>query len=174
MLKKLMAWISIIGVVVICSAMTYQNSPFRLHVLANSNSAIDQKVKLCVRDEVLKLAETALADCTSSKEAEKQLSLVIPSIEKRASDVLRENGFNYSAKAYVGEFNFPQKDYAGVVYDEGKYHALRVVLGEGNGDNWWCVMFPPLCIVNTNEQPGGELEYKSAIVEFFSKLFTGG
>ncbi len=121
------------------------SSLLRLHIVANSDSEADQAVKLKVRDMVI--AEfgadmLAAGDLDSAKNFAVQN---IGAIEKTAAEVLCENGFGYGAAASVGEVHFPTKHYENITLPAGRYEALRIVLGDGAGQNWWCVMYPPLC-----------------------------
>ncbi|SEF38727.1 stage II sporulation protein R [Caloramator fervidus] len=120
----------------------------RFHVIANSDSIEDQSVKLKVRDRILKEFYPMLKDVKDYDESLKILKEDISKVEDIANSVLKENGFNYTAKAYIGKFNFPAKQYGDLVVPPGEYMALRVVLGKGEGKNWWCVMFPPLCFID--------------------------
>ncbi len=146
-------------------------SPFRLHILANSNSQEDQNVKLKVRDAVLELTKDGMLECKTKEDAEKYMREHLDEITKTADEVLQQENFDYKAEAVIGKFDFPDKKYGDVVYPAGEYDALRIVLGEGEGDNWWCVMFPPLCIVNMEEKPEEPVEYDSAILEWFEQIF---
>ncbi len=124
---------------IICAAMNaYSNSAqrdlsenvTRLHIIANSDSEADQTVKIKVRDAILNSAD----ECSDAED-----------FRKTAERTLRENGFTYAAKAYSGNFYFPEKTYKDMTFPSGEYSSLRVVLGEGKGKNWWCVLNPPLC-----------------------------
>lgn len=165
------AVILLVAVILLLSACAA--NPFRLHVVANSNSSVDQQVKLLVRDEVLKATRDGIDQCQSAAEAEEYIQDNIGIILTTANQTLEENGFDYKATAQVGRFHFPDKTYKDVCYPEGDYQALRVTLGEGVGENWWCVMFPPLCITDISdiEDVPDDIEYKSFIAEFFEELF---
>jgi stage II sporulation protein R len=122
-------------------------NPLRLHVVANSNSGEDQAVKLKVRDDLLAFSGDAMSGAQTSAQAEDYVLSHIDDIAENANSVLKENGFDYTAAVSVGEFYFPDKQYGDTVYRAGNYQAVKIVLGDGSGDNWWCVIFPPLCIV---------------------------
>ncbi len=153
--------------------------PLRLHVVANSNSPEDQAVKLKVRDDLLAFSGESMANAKSGGEAEDYILSHIGEITQNANNVLNGGGFDYTAAASVGEFYFPEKKYGDTVYPAGKYRALKIVLGDGKGDNWWCVIFPPLCIVADGKGEGasdgkkgaakGEITYKSIFSELFNK-----
>lgn len=146
-------------------------APFRLHVVANSDSDEDQQVKLKVRDAVLEATKDGILECKNAKEAEEYIDENLEIIVATANDTLEENGFDYSAQAAVGTYHFPDREYQGVTYPEGDYRALRVELGDGDGQNWWCVMFPPLCISELTADGDGETEYTSFFAELFHELF---
>lgn len=126
-------------------------SVIRLHIVANSDSDRDQEVKLMVRDELIK--QIAPMTC-NSKNIDDAIEIVTDNLslaENICKNVLKKNGFLYGAKAYYGKAEFPVKKYANVTFPAGEYNALRVVLGEGKGHNWWCVMYPPLCFAESAE-----------------------
>ena len=122
----------------------------RFHVLANSDSHEDQQTKLMVRDGILAWLETAL-----SKEEQNDLALMegrvetlLPKIQEQANQILRERGCDYTARAVLGESYFPRKTYGDCTFPAGNYQALRILLGEAKGQNWWCVLFPRLCFLD--------------------------
>ena len=133
--------------------------PLRLHVIANSDSPMDQRVKLAVRDQIL--AEHGEDFRVYKSKA---------ALRETADDALRAAGVSYRATVEVAEAAFPDKQYEGLVYPAGDYDAVRVVLGEGAGANWWCVMFPPLCLLS-DEGAGEEVEYTSLLLEWLGQLF---
>ena len=118
----------------------------RLHVIANSDSDRDQAQKLRVRDAVLKEAEALLEGCSTRQEAEKTLSAGTARLQAAARQVLQAEGSDYPVQVSLEETWFPTKDYEGFSLPCGTYQALRVVIGGGEGHNWWCVVFPPLCL----------------------------
>lgn len=124
------------------------NKLVRFHCIANSDSNEDQSVKLKVRDAILKGLGEPLEKCKTREDSLKFLESKKQYIESIADNILKENGMNYRSKAMLGEFNFPIKSYGKITLPSGKYTALRVVLGNGDGRNWWCVMFPPLCFID--------------------------
>jgi stage II sporulation protein R len=144
--------------------------PLRLHVIANSDSAADQRAKLLVRDAVLKATEAGILNCKNAGEAEEYISEHLGIIVATANDLLEKNGFNYKASATMGVSRFPEREYQGVDYPEGDYKALRVVLGDGKGQNWWCVMFPPLCLSEVGVDVD-EVQYTSLFAELYHSLF---
>ena len=118
----------------------------RLHVVANSNGAEDQAVKLLVRDAVLEEAARWYQGAGSMEEASSRLCTHLQSIAGAARQVLEEQGAGYSATAQMTEMYFPTRDYGDFRLPAGRYRTLRVTLGEGAGKNWWCVVFPSLCL----------------------------
>ena len=118
----------------------------RLHVVANSNGAEDQAVKLLVRDAVLEEAARWYQGAGSMEEASSQLCTHLQSIAGAARQVLGEQVVGYSATAQMTEMYFPTRDYGDFRLPAGRYRTLRVTLGEGAGKNWWCVVFPSLCL----------------------------
>lgn len=121
-----------------------ENNLIRLHIIADSDNEADQRVKLMVRDAVIKEMEDdiAVSDINESREAVVQN---LGKIEETADRVLSENGFTYRSRAEYGKFKFPRKSYSAVTLPAGEYYGVRVVLGGGGGHNWWCVMYPPMC-----------------------------
>ena len=129
---------------------TYE-SVLRLHIIANSDSAEDQAVKLKVRDALLAYEKEAMNAVCDKAQAKEILMSHGSQILSLTENVLKENGFDYSAQLMLGEFVFPTREYGDKTYPAGTYEALRIVLGDGAGKNWWCVMFPPLCILEVND-----------------------
>ena len=157
------------------SAYCDANSIFRLHIIANSNSAEDQAVKLEVRDAVLEY-EAENLDAVSAAKTREELMTHGAELLEIIEGVLRSNGFDYGAQMLVGTFPFPDREYNGVLYPAGDYDAFRVILGDGAGENWWCVMFPPLCILKSDNgkiDTDETIEFESVFVKLFKLLFGG-
>ncbi len=123
-----------------------RNKVVRLHILANSDSQEDQNIKLKVRDTLLSSGEELFSGETNRDNAEKILNKNKDNIKKIINNVLFENGFEYTADVYLIDEYFETREYDGFIMPAGKYKALKIILGEGKGHNWWCVMFPPLCL----------------------------
>jgi len=117
----------------------------RLHVIANSDTAEDQQLKLAVRDEILRRATAILEQAEDMTAAQQRLREALPELEQEARAVMTEAGYSYTVSARLEETEFPRKLYEGFALPGGKYLALRVIIGAGAGENWWCVVFPPLC-----------------------------
>lgn len=120
----------------------------RFHVIGNSDSKEDQRVKLMVRDNVLSYVKDKLSSCSNIEDSKKVLLSCNDEIVSIANKTLKENNMNYSADASFQDDVFPVKQYGNIVLPEGKYEAYEIILGEGRGHNWWCVMFPPLCFID--------------------------
>lgn len=137
--------------------MAWQTPPLiRLHILANSNEKEDQMNKLIVRDKIISQMSAWFEDSRSLEESRHLLLDNLSQLEKEAQKTLQKAGSSYRVKAYYGTFEFPTKYYGTFSLPAGRYEAVRLVIGEGKGANWWCVLFPPLCLVdgkNIKETP---------------------
>lgn len=146
--------ISILGAV----SLESQLPPLiRLHVLANSNSAEDQELKYMVRDKVIELMTDKFRNSRSLEESRQILLNNMDVLEEAAFACLQEAGADYPVRALYGQFQFPTRYYGSFFLPAGRYEAVRIVIGQGQGANWWCVLFPPLCFVEgkTVPDPGG-------------------
>lgn len=128
----------------------------RFHVLANSDSDIDQDLKLRVKDEVLKYISPILNESQSLEESREILKREDKNIIKIAEDYIKSQGFDYTVETTLTRENFPVKEYGNIVLPQGEYEAYRILIGEGEGQNWWCVMFPPLCFIDVTK---GQVAY---------------
>jgi len=128
------------------------DSVLRLHVIANSDGPADQALKLAVKDDIVQFMKEEFIDTSNAAEAKQLAEKDIPKIKAVAEAKIREQGYDYPVEVYVGEFDFPTKSYGNMVFPQGKYQAVRVVIGEGQGKNWWCVLFPPLCLVSSGDR----------------------
>ena len=126
------------------------DSVFRLHVIANSDNDVDQNLKYTVRDKLLEYMNELCSDCTSKEEAISIAYQNIENFKKIASDTINNEGFDYSVNVSIGNFEFPTKHYGDISLPAGYYDALKVEIGEAKGQNWWCVMFPPLCFTDVS------------------------
>lgn len=129
----------------------------RLHVLANSDSEEDQALKLQVRDAVLDRAEELLAQTSSRAEAEGKLRGQLLEFERLAEAVVREAGYDYEVTAELTDTEFPTREYEDFTLPAGEYLALRILIGDAAGRNWWCVVFPPLCTAAPADVPASAL-----------------
>jgi len=125
------------------------NKVLRLHILANSNSVFDQELKLKVRDEIVNYLTPLLKNSSNLTETKKIISYNIDSINTIAQTVVSKYS-NYKTSISLASSNFPTKQYGNISFPAGNYEALKITIGEGEGNNWWCVMFPPLCFTNSS------------------------
>ena len=139
----------------------------RIHVRANSNSQTDQSIKYIVKDEVVAFITPYAAQCTDKAKAMEIIAGILPEIEEVCDRVLAEHGFSYKSKASVGAEEFPTRVYGDLTLESGLYDALIIELGSGTGDNWWCVIYPPLCFTSGT----ADIKYRSAIMDIINKFF---
>ena len=121
-------------------------SVIRLHVLANSDSETDQRNKLAVRDAILPIAAENLTDCATRAEASARLERLLPALESAAEQTLHNLGAPAPVTVTLGQERYPTRAYEGFCFPSGEYLSLRVMIGEAAGQNWWCVLFPSLCL----------------------------
>ena len=170
------------------------NSVFRLHVIANSDTNEDQNLKYKVRDSLLQYMNEICKDCSSKEEAILLVENNKDNFRQIALDTIHKEGYSYDVNINVGNFEFPTKKYGDISLPAGYYDALRVEIGEAKGQNWWCVMFPPLCFVDissgivpeeskeliednlteeefalVSEKSNTEIKFKFKLLEFFNK-----
>lgn len=129
--------------------MSLAEKVLRFHVIAQSNSEEDQRIKLEVRDAVAEYVTELLEESDTLEETIGIIQANMEGINQVANDVLKQAGVRYEAKTSLTYMEFPEKEYSEFVFPEGEYQALRIVLGEGDGENWWCVMYPNLCFSNS-------------------------
>lgn len=122
----------------------------RFHVIANSDSEEDQKLKLKVRDGILSKYRGELEKCRNVSETKEFFTEKEDEVISFAEEIIRKEGFDYKVKAYIGESVFPTKRYGDILLPAGKYEALKIEIGNSGGKNWWCVMFPPLCFTDVS------------------------
>ena len=155
-IKRFFVVLILFSAFIFISALSYVNavsedisdSVFRLHVIANSDSDEDQALKYKVRDAILDYMDDITANCTSKEEV---ISLANEHKEEMcnvAKETISANGYDYDISIEIGNFEFPTKQYGDISLPAGYYDAVRVKIGEASGQNWWCVMFPPLCFVD--------------------------
>lgn len=160
----------IIGAVLIAMKSNSKNEEqyLRIHIRANSNEAKDQSVKYKVKESVVEYMTPKLENATSKKEAMSILEKNLNNMKKVADRALALNGFDYTSNIRLCQEEFPVRTYGDLTLDSGVYDALIIELGSGIGDNWWCVVFPPLCFVG-EENDKEEFEYKSFFEELYNK-----
>lgn len=170
MKKFLIVIMFLIMSITMVGCVSKSESVVRIHIRANSNDVVDQEIKLSVRDDVIEFITPLIAECENSEDVKLILSENISSIENIANNVLTQNGFNYFSKAQIRNEYFPTREYGGNTFPADYYDALIIELGSGEGDNWWCVAYPPLCFVG-NDVVGENIKYKSKLLELINRYW---
>ncbi|MDR5587737.1 stage II sporulation protein R [Clostridium aquiflavi] len=134
-----------------------KNSLIRFHVIANSDTNEDQSLKLKVRDEVINYLYPYLNKSDSLEESREIIKNNVEEVRSIAKKVIKENNYAYDVNIELSRENFPEKSYGNIVLPQGNYEAFRIIIGSGQGRNWWCVMFPPLCFVDESK---AKIEYE--------------
>lgn len=182
----------ILGLLPIHGETELYGSVLRLHVLANSDSEEDQALKLKVRDAVLSKTEELFAGCKTREEAQTAVEEHLELIKSVAEETVYENGYEYSVSVSLGEEEYPTRNYEGCCFPAGEYLSLKIAIGEAEGQNWWCVLFPPMClsaatdsseafaqvgltgeqynIITQNEKPTYKVRFK--LLEAFGNAFN--
>ena len=170
--KSIAIFLSVCMILSACSVHNNQDgtSPtlLRIHLRANSNDSVDQAVKMVVKDEITGYLEDMLADTSDFTDAFNKVEKAIPTLTLIAKRTLEREGFSYGANVKLCNEYFPTRSYCDMVIESGYYDALIVELGQAKGDNWWCVIYPPLCFVNASESNG--VQYRSKIKELWDKF----
>ena len=143
----------------------------RFRVIANSNSEEDQKIKKEITNNLYKEFSKLKYKINDISDAKKQLELQIPIVESIVEETLEKNKIVKKYDINYGFNYFPEKEYKGVIYPEGEYESLVVTLGDGLGENFWCVLFPPLCLLEAEKADTSDVEYTSFIKEVLEKYF---
>mgnify|MGYP004562317739 FL=1 len=139
----------------------------RFRVIANSNSTQDQDVKYKVKDEVESYMASILQNVDNIDESRAIISTNLDNISNKVTNVFNRNNYKLNYVVNFGLNYFPKKEFKGITYDEGYYESLVITIGEGKGNNWWCVLFPPLCMLEAEEST--DVEYKSFVKEIVDK-----
>ena len=147
------------------------NDAIRVRVVPNSNSVIDQNMKEKVKNYVSNYMTLKLDKVMDVNEARNIINDSIEELNQDIEKMFQDNGYDMDFTINFGENHFPDKAYKGVIYNEGDYESLVVYIGEARGDNWWCVLFPPLCLLEADENDTGEVEYKTLVGEVIDKIF---
>lgn len=150
----------------------FENSDFlRIHIRANSNSEIDQEVKYKVKADVVDYLTPLLVDAVDKHSAMRIVGAHLCDIEKVANKTLKNNGFDYKSTALLKQEEFPTRQYDDLTLESGVYDALILNLGSGSGNNWWCVVYPPLCFVGGQDDGSDKIQYRSKLVDIINKFF---
>lgn len=202
-IKRFLIVLILFSFFIFISAASYVNavsediaqSVFRLHVIANSDSKEDQDLKYKVRDKVLEYMNEISKNCSSKEEVILLAEEHKEEFKKVAENAIKQNGYDYEVNIKIGNFDFPTKTYGDISLPAGEYDALRIEIGEAKGQNWWCVMFPPLCFVditsgvvpdeskevmkeNLNDEEynlisdkeSSDIQFKFSLIEFFKGI----
>lgn len=152
----------LVGVLMFSTPQNEKEQYLRIHIRANSNSQVDQAVKYKVKDAVIDAMIPLIQDCRTKQQSIETLSKNLHYIESIAQNTLNNSGVYYDVSAAIQNENFPTRSYGELTLESGFYDALILNLGSGQGDNWWCVVYPPLCFVNGGTQVN---QFKSRILE---------
>lgn len=172
--------IIIVIVIILISIFVYINvnaeviipgDAIRVRVVPNSNSVVDQNMKEKVKNYVSNYMTLKLNGVMDINEARDIINDSLGDLNNDIGEMFIDNNYDVDFEINFGDNYFPDKAYKGVIYKEGKYESLVVYIGEAKGDNWWCVLFPPLCLLEADESDTGEVEYRSLISEVIDKIF---
>lgn len=147
------------------------NEAIRIRIIGNSNSDYDQEKKEELRKDIQEYMQNLLKDADNIKEARTIINKNLKNIDNEVDNYLTQIEYDEDYDINFGLNYFPQKEYKGIIYKEGLYESLLITLGEGKGNNWWCVLFPPLCLLEADETETDEVEYKSFAKEIIEKYF---
>ncbi len=160
--------IIILSILAVFAGGNNQNEKYlRIHIRANSNMQIDQNVKYQVKEKIVEYLTPYVAECKTVDNAKKMVETKLSGVKSVADTVLKENGFCYLSNAKLIREEFPLRTYGDLTLESGYYDALIVDLGSGEGDNWWCVIYPPLCFTGDETN----YVYKSKIVDIINDFF---
>ena len=175
-MKKIISFLLVSAILLIicgCNGQTTTTPEYaliRIHIRANSNQSEDQQVKMKVKEEITDYLSGELDGVSDFETAYSVIKENLEKIREIADETLESDGFSYSSNAKLSCEHFPTRAYQDIVIESGYYDALIVSLGEGEGDNWWCVIYPPLCFVG--KENGKGFKYKSLIAELWKKFIS--
>lgn len=170
-MKKLCISFLLIGIITLIAIVGVNNSNnyveyLRIHIRANSNSEIDQNVKYQVKSLAVEYLTPFIAECNTKEQAEKVLTENKEILENKIDLLLEQKGFNYSSNIAIRNEKFPTRVYEDFTLEEGFYDAVVIELGKAEGDNWWCVVYPPLCFIGNESN----IVYKSKILQIIQNF----
>lgn len=145
--------------------------PLRIHIRANSNSIADQQVKYLIKNAVVEYLTPILSECETKQQAIDAVKEHSDALKNLADSVLSANGFPYTGSVQIRREKFPARNYQSLTLPQGTYDAVIFSLGSGTGDNWWCVVYPPLCFVNATPTGSEDIIYRSKLLEIIEKFF---
>ena len=172
MKKIIFAALALVAVLAVILAVPSgsSNADFlRIHIRADSNDAADQNVKFQVKSAVVDYLTPYLANAKTKQQAMSVVKAQLSGIEQVCDKVLKENGFTYKSHAKLCQEEFPDRNYGDVTLAAGVYDALIIELGSGSGNNWWCVVYPPLCFVGGESNGTNSIVYKSKLLEIINE-----
>ncbi len=172
-MKKLIVFVLIAACVLLlwgCEDKNDNSEYLRIHIRANSNEEEHQKVKYAVKEQVVKYLTPLLAECGNKEKAYSSVKGSMEEIKAVCSKTLSDNGFEYGCNVYLSKEYFPLRSYNGFTFEGGEYDSLIIELGEGKGDNWWCMVYPPLCFTGGENDGSGRITYKSKILEIIENF----
>jgi len=152
--------------------IVFPDLAIRVRVVANSNSLRDQSIKMKVKEKIENTISPLLLDVDNVDDAREIIGNSVSKLENDISDLFDEFDYNESFIVNFGDNYFPEKDYRGVHYDEGEYESLVVTIGSGDGDNWWCCLFPPLCLLEASESESTDVEYQFFVTTMLRQIFS--
>ena len=165
--------IYIILIIFVLSTILYSNEnitiptdSIRFRIIANSNNQKDQKLKMTIKKEL----ETNLFKLIENSKSKEETQRIIYENQDGIKETIEKYNVEYTLN--YGQNHFPEKEYKGVIYEEGDYESLVISLGEAKGNNWWCVMYPPLCLLESTEENYDDVEYKFYIKEILDKIIN--
>lgn len=143
----------------------------RIRVIANSNDEYDKSIKSEVKDIVEDEMYYLLKDTLDINKARNLINDDLSNLDSKVDEFLKSKNYNLGYDINFGYNYFPSKEYKGIKYDEGMYESVVVTLGSGKGDNWWCVMFPPFCLIEAHDNGTTDIEYRWLIKDLINKYF---
>ncbi len=170
-MKKIILCVSVVALIIVLVFATKTNEEkeyLRIHIRANSNASVDQEVKYKVKDQVVDVLIPLLSEVENFEEAKQVVSQNFDLIEATADRVLAENGFSYQSSVRLSQEEFPTRQYGDLTLESGIYDALIIDLGSGQGNNWWCLVYPAFCF--TNSKNSTNYEYISKILEIIKSI----
>lgn len=153
------------------SEITIPSSAIRVRVIANSNTLEDKLIKLKVKKYLEDYLAVKMLEIPDLKTAETTINNELNNINNDIKEILKENNYNQDFIIHFGDNYFPEKEYKGTIYKSGIYKSLVITIGSGQGDNWWCVLFPPLCLLEAEEKNIEEVEYQFFVKKMLDKFF---
>ncbi len=175
-MKKLVIVLAIIMIIIVndydSTSIIIPTEAIRVRVIANSNDNKDIEEKELLKEEIQPKIYNLLKDVTSIEEARNIIKSNLSNIDVEVKKSLKKQNSNQKYEINYGLNYFPEKNFKGVTYEEGYYESLVITLGEGKGDNWWCVLFPPLCMLEFDEVERSDIEYKTFVGEILDRYMN--